>query len=162
MEVKMKLQQYAQIENNQIIFTEFFKRPELVPAGDWRMIGEDVTPGFDPKTHCLGERTLQLLPDGTVAYVWSIIELPPPPPPPPPTVPLQIQMWQARAVLIRMGIIDQVNQAVVASQNQEIANAWEYAPNVVRRSDFVTIMAGVLGFDDATLDNLFIEGAKIK
>jgi hypothetical protein len=159
----MKLQQYAQIENNQIIFTEFFKRPELVPAGDWRMIGEeDVTPEFDPTTHYVGERTLQLLPDGTVAHVWSIIELPPPPPPPPPTVPSEIQNWQARTILERAGLFDTVDAAVKNSGNREMLHAWEYAPNVVRRSAFVTAMASVLGFDDATLDNLFIEGAKIK
>lgn len=158
-EVKMKIQQYAQIENNQIIFTEFFKRPDLVPAGDWRMIGEDVTPEFDPTTHYVGERTLQLLPDGTVAHVWSIIEFPPPPPP---TVPEQIQMWQARAMLIRMGMLDDVVAAVAASGNAEVQNAFEYAPNVVRKSSMLLAIAGAMNLDDATLDNMFIEGAKIK
>jgi hypothetical protein len=149
------MQQYALIENNQIARTEYFKRPNLVPAGDWRVIGE-VTPDYDAATHQLGSKTLQILPDGSVAYVWSVVEIPPPP------VPAEIQMWQARAMLIRMNMLASVNAAVAASGNPEIQNAWEYAPNVVRKSNFVLAMAGALGLDDATLDTLFIEGAKIK
>jgi hypothetical protein len=82
--------------------------------------------------------------------------------PPEPEVPAEIQMWQARAILSRVGLLNNVNQAVAASNNPEIQIAWEYAPNVVRRSVFVTSMATVLNIDDATIDNLFIEGAKIK
>jgi hypothetical protein len=152
----MEIQEYALIEDDKIVLINPFKRPELVPTdADWRLIGE-VAPEFDPETHCLGTKTLELRPDGSVAYVWSVVELPPPP------VPSQIQMWQARAMLIRMGIIDQVNGAVAASRDPEIQNAWEYAPNVVRRSAFVLAMAGALGLNDAALDSLFIEGAKIK
>jgi hypothetical protein len=89
-----------------------------------------------------------------------MVDLPPEPPFNP--VPSEIQMWQARAMLIRMNMLASVNAAVAASGNPEIQNAWEYAPNVVRKSNFVTAMAGALGLDDATIDNLFIEGAKIK
>lgn len=77
-------------------------------------------------------------------------------------VPAEIQMWQARAVLIRMGLINQVNAAVEASNNLEIKNAWEYAPNVVRKSAFVTALSAPLGLTESMLDQLFIEGAKIK
>lgn len=79
-----------------------------------------------------------------------------------PLVPDEIQMWQARAMLIRMGLISVVNQAVAASGNPEIQNAWEYAPNVVRRSNFVLAMASAIGLSEDQLDTLFIEGAKIK
>lgn len=87
-----------------------------------------------------------------------------PPPSSEPTVPVpdQIQMWQARVILARVGLLDAVNAAVDASDNAEIHIAWEYAPNVVRRSIFVTSMAVALGLSDATIDNLFIEAAKIK
>jgi hypothetical protein len=154
----MKLQEYALIENNQIIYIEFFKRPELVPSdADWRMVGE-VTPEFDPTTHHLGERTLQLLPDGTVAYVWSIIEIPVSPP----IVPSEIQNWQARTILERAGLFDAVDEAIKSSGNREMLHAWEYAPNIMRRSIFVTSMASILGLDDASLDYLFIEGSKIR
>jgi hypothetical protein len=97
------------------------------------------------------------LPDGTI-----IIREYPEPPPPPPPVPAEIQMWQARAILSRAGLLTNVNAAVAASTNEEVKIAWEYAPNVVRKSNFVLAMAGALGLDDATLDTLFIEGAKIK
>jgi hypothetical protein len=152
----MKLQEYALIENGQIIFIELFKRPELVPSdADWREIGE-ITPDYDSETHYLGERTLQLLPDETVAYVWTVIEKPPPP------VPSEIQNWQARTILERAGLFDTVDEAVKNSGNREMLHAWEYAPNVVRRSIFVESMASVVGLDDASLDYLFIEGAKIR
>jgi hypothetical protein len=152
----MKLQEYALIENGQIIFIELFKRPELVPSdADWREIGE-ITPDYDPETHYLGERTLQLLPDETVAYVWAVVEKSPPP------VPSEIQNWQARTILDRAGLFDEVDEAVKNSGNREMLHAWEYAPNVVRRSIFVTSMASILELDDASLDYLFIEGAKIR
>lgn len=82
--------------------------------------------------------------------------------PAPLEVPAEIQMWQARAVLFRSGLLGMVEQAVKAATNPEIEIAWEYAPNVVRRSAFVSAMAGALGLTDEHIDNLFIEGAKIK
>lgn len=102
------------------------------------------------------ERILDV--DGNVVEVRNRVETPPPPP----LVPAEIQMWQARAILSRAGLLTNVNQAVAASTNEEVKIAWEYAPNVVRRSSFVTAMVEILGIDDATLDNLFIEGAKIR
>jgi hypothetical protein len=149
------MQQYALVDNNQITRTELFKRPNLVPAGDWRVIGE-VTPDYDAATHQLGGKTLQILADGSVAYVWSVVEIPPPP------VPSEIQMWQARAILSRAGLLGQVEQAVKAATNPEIEIAWEYAPNVVRQSAFVSAMAAAINLDNAAIDNLFIEGAKIR
>lgn len=77
-------------------------------------------------------------------------------------VPAQIQMWQAKAILLRAGLLGQIDQAVKMASNPEIEIAWEYAPNVVRKSAFVSAMAGALNLDDATIDNLFIEAAKIK
>lgn len=151
----MTIKEYAQIENNQIIFTEFFKRPDLIPEGDWREIGE-IIPEFDSKTHQLDNKVLQLLFDQKVAYVWSVVEKPPP------YVPPEIQNWQARVILERSGLFDKVDTAVKKSNNREMLHAWEYAPNVARRSNFVLAMAAALGLDDATLDNLFIEGAKIR
>jgi hypothetical protein len=148
------MQQYALVQNGQIEATEFFKRPNLAPDG-WQVI-EEIVPEFDAETHQLGEKALQVLPDGSVAYVWSVVEIPPP------TVPAEIQMWQARAILSRVGLLDNVNQAIAASNNPEIQIAWEYAPNVVRRSVFVTSMATALNIDDATIDNLFVEASKIK
>jgi hypothetical protein len=96
-------------------------------------------------------------PDGTV----EIREYPQPPPPPPP-VPDQIQMWQFRAMLIRMNMMDEVVAAVAASGNAEIQNAFEYAPNAVRKSVFLLSMASVMNISNATLDEIFIEGAKIR
>lgn len=150
-----KLQEYALIQNGQIARTEWFKRPSLVPAGDWRVIGE-VVPSFDSSTHRLGEKMLAIREGGAVAYMWSVVPLPPP------QVPVEIQMWQARAILFRNGLLGQVEQAVKAATNPEIEIAWEYAPNVVRQSAFVSAMAAAINLDNAAIDNLFIEGAKIR
>jgi len=150
-----QLQEYALIENGQIARTEWFKRPSLVPAGDWRVVGE-VIPSFNASTHQLGEKMLGIREGGAVAYMWSVVPLPPP------QVPDQIQMWQARAILFRNGLLGQVEQAVKAATNPEIEIAWEYAPNVVRQSAFVSAMAAAINLDNATIDNLFIEGAKIR
>lgn len=86
----------------------------------------------------------------------------PEPAPPPPIVPNEIQMWQFRAMLIRMGMLDEVVAAVASSGNAEIQNAFEYAPNVVRKSVFLLAMASAMNVNDSTLDEIFIEGAKIK
>lgn len=103
--------------------------------------------------------------DGTVT-TWPLDEFEANPsacvPPPPPQVPAEIQMWQARAILFRAGLLGMVEQAVKAATNPEIEIAWEYAPNVVRRSAFVAAMAGALELTDEQIDALFIEGAKIK
>jgi hypothetical protein len=96
--------------------------------------------------------------EGNVVEVRNRIEASPPPPP----VPAEIANWQARTILDRAGLFDLVDNAVKASGNREIVIAWEKAPNVVRRSAFVSAMAGALGLTDATIDDLFIEGAKIK
>ena len=77
-------------------------------------------------------------------------------------VPAEIQMWQARAILFRSGLLGMVEQAVKAAANPEIEIAWEYAPNVVRQSAFVSAMAAAINLDNAAIDNLFIEGAKIR
>lgn len=150
-----QLLEYALIENGQIARTEWFKRPNLVPDGDWRVIGE-VTPAYNSDTQHLSGKVLQILPDETAAYVWTVVENPPP------VVPQQIQMWQARAILLRAGLLGAVDQAVKAATNPEIEIAWEYAPNVVRNSAFVSAMADTLGLTDEQIDNLFIEGAKIR
>jgi hypothetical protein len=150
-----QLQEYALIQNDQITRTEWFKRPSLVPAGDWRVVGE-VVPSFNASTHQLGEKMLGIREGGAVAYMWSVVPLPPP------QVPDQIQMWQARAILFRSGLLGQVEQAVKAATNPEIEIAWEYAPNVVRQSAFVSAMAAAINLDNAAIDNLFIEGAKIR
>lgn len=72
-----QLLEYALVENGQIARTEWFKRPSLVPDGDWRVIGE-VTPDYNSATHHLGEKVLQILSDETVAYVWTLVQNPPP------------------------------------------------------------------------------------
>jgi hypothetical protein len=89
-----------------------------------------------------------------------VVDLPPEPTFNP--VPSEIQMWQARAILSRAGLLGQVEQAVKAATNPEIEIAWEYAPNVVRQSAFVSAMAAAINLDNAAIDNLFIEGAKIR
>jgi hypothetical protein len=105
------MEQYALIENGQIVFTENFKRPELVPPdADWRVVGE-VLPEFDAATHHLGSKTLQVFEDGTVAYVWSVVERPPASEPE--VSPVQLQ--QVRAVISAIAKAANLDDVTVAN-----------------------------------------------
>ena len=109
------MEKYALIEDGQIVFTENFKRPELVPTeADWRLMGE-VTPEFDPATHRLGEKVAQLLADGTATYMWTVIELPPPPPPAPPPPPDELQLYKVRAVISAIAKAADLDEVTVAN-----------------------------------------------
>ncbi len=155
----MKLQEYALIENGQIAVTEFFKRPELVPSdADWRLIGE-VTPVFDPTTHYLGDRTLQLLPDGTAAYVWSIIELPPPPPPP---VRQRVTNASLEIVLVQLGLLETVEDFIAQlPQGAPAAILWKKATEFKRSDALWDFFAPQLGMTSVDVDNLFNAAGQI-
>lgn len=76
-------------------------------------------------------------------------------------VPEFIEKWQAKTILSRAGLLDLVEQAVEASEDPEVKIAYKDAPRYARRSRFILAMAGAIGLDEATIDYLFIEGAKI-
>jgi hypothetical protein len=145
----MFLQEYALIENDQIIFTEFFKRPELVPEGDWRVIGE-LTPEFNPATHHLGEKVLQILPDNTVAYVWTLVENPPPP------VRQRVSSVSLEIALEQQGLLEAVESFITQLDPKAPAVILYKKASAHRRTDALwNFLARQLDMTSDDIDNLF-------
>jgi hypothetical protein len=85
-------------------------------------------------------------------------------PPPPPAVPVpdEVPQWQARRALLEAGLLDAVEAAVAASTDRRVKIDWEFAPNIVRDSQFVVTIGSALGLTSEQLDNLFRTAAAIK
>lgn len=89
------------------------------------------------------------------------------PPNPPGTVsaaPSAVTMRQARLALLSVGLLDDVETAInsLPSPQKEAARIeWEYSQEVQRHNGFVSILAPSLGLTEESLDNLFIEAAKL-
>jgi hypothetical protein len=144
------MEQYALIENGQIVFTENFKRPELVPPdADWRAVGE-VTPTFDPATHHLGDSTLQVLEDGTVAYVKAIVENPPPP------VRERVTKAALKMAAGQMGLLAAAETFVAQLPFDAPAKIlWEDASEFKRSDILWNFFAPELDLSSEDVDNLF-------
>lgn len=143
------MQQYALVDNNQITRTELFKRPNLVPAGDWRVIGE-VTPDFDAATHQLGSKTLQVLEDDTVAYVWSVVELPPPP------VRQRVTKAAFKIAAGQLGLLAAIETFVDQFPFDAPARIlWKDATDFQRSNSLWDLFAPQLNLSSADVDNLF-------
>lgn len=86
------------------------------------------------------------------------------PPPDPPTmpepVPEVISRFQARAALFQMGLLDDA-EALVVSQGDLAAMAWQDMFEFRRDSPLVNSVAPQLGLDEGALDNLFRLAATI-
>jgi hypothetical protein len=81
-------------------------------------------------------------------------------PPPGPAIPQVLTMRQAKIVLHRHGMLEEVNNAV-SRANEETRIEWEYATEVRRDWPTLAVMAAALNLDDKLLDALFIQGATL-
>lgn len=78
----------------------------------------------------------------------------------PPQVPLQVSPRQARLALLAIGKLEQANAAVEGAGDM-VKIAWDFS-NYVRRDDpGVIALATSIGIDADSLDQLFIEAAKL-
>jgi hypothetical protein len=78
-------------------------------------------------------------------------------------VPKQVTLYQGRAMLIQVGMFDQVKEAVDAQgQNSLAYQAFEYANHWYRDSEFIASMAAGLGLSEAQIDALFIAASSVK
>jgi len=78
-------------------------------------------------------------------------------------VPETISAPQARVALHRVGLLANVNALVNdPSTPEEVKIFWEYEPNLNRDSPALNAMAGLLGLNDAALDDLFRSAAEIR
>ena len=81
-----------------------------------------------------------------------------PPAPVPVQVPQVLTAPQAKLVLHKAGLLDDVDAAVAAS-DKATQIEWEYATEVRRDWPTLVAMAAALGMTDAQLDGLFAAGA---
>lgn len=83
---------------------------------------------------------------------------------PPTPVPAAVTMRQARLALLGAGLLDDVEAAINAlpSPQKEAARIeWEYSQEVQRYNGFVSVLSPSLGLNDAQLDAMFIQAAKL-
>lgn len=83
---------------------------------------------------------------------------------PPTPVPTAVTMRQARLALLGAGLLDDVEAAINAlpSPQKEAAKIeWEYSQEVQRYNGFVSVLAPMLGLDEARLDALFLQAAAL-
>ena len=83
-----------------------------------------------------------------------------PPHPEPETVPTVLTSRQAKRVLLKAGLLDDV-EAAVAAADRETQIDWAEATEMRRDWPTLVAMAQALDMSDAQLDDMFIEGAKL-
>ena len=77
-------------------------------------------------------------------------------------VPVQIALWQARAVLERRGLLAAANSAVTLAGDEVLRAVWEYGNVISRSSPGLAALANALGLSGADVDELFREAASLE
>jgi hypothetical protein len=81
------------------------------------------------------------------------------------TVPNQVTMRQARLALLGAGLLDGVDAAIAAIEDETQRRAaqitWDFAQEVRRDFPLVLALAGAFGLTDAQIDELFIAAAQL-
>ena len=75
-------------------------------------------------------------------------------------VPQIISRFQAKAVLLQMELLDDV-ETLMTSASPIVKLAWENAIEFNRQSPSLLVMASALGLSSEQLDALFIEASKV-
>ena len=79
-------------------------------------------------------------------------------------VPASVTMRQARLALHAAGLLSQVEAAIDAlpEPNRTVARIeWDYASEVHRASEFVTLLGATLKLDKQSLDDLFLKASEL-
>ena len=107
------------------------------------------------------------VPEGTVNGatlqdgVWTNPPPPtpsPPQPPAPPSVPESVTPLQARRALRKAGLLTSIN-TFIATQSDEVQEAWEYCVSVHRNDPLIKSLQTELNLTDEQLDDLFRSAA---
>lgn len=77
-------------------------------------------------------------------------------------VPVQIALWQARAVLERHNLLAAANSAVTLAGDEVLRAVWEYGNVISRSSPGLAALANALGLSGADVDELFREAASLE
>lgn len=75
---------------------------------------------------------------------------------PPPPVPASVTRRQMKLALLQMGLLDAVENAVVAANDRALQISWADALDFQRDHAFVLQMAALLGKSPAEVDALFL------
>ena len=79
-------------------------------------------------------------------------------------VPHEVTMRQARLALLATGKLAGVDAAIASlpePQKTAASIEWEYSNALQRSNPFVAQLGAALGIDDAAIDALFVEAAKL-
>ena len=83
----------------------------------------------------------------------------------PKTVPQAVAMWQARAILIKEGLLTPINAYFASIPNQvareQAIAKFEYSSTVQRNDPLVTQLIPALGKSEAQIDQMFIDAAAL-
>ena len=82
----------------------------------------------------------------------------------PESVPTEVTMRQARLALLGAGKLAQVEAAIASMPEPHKTAAsieWEYSNALQRSNPFVSQLGAALGLDDAAIDAMFVEAAKL-
>jgi hypothetical protein len=83
-------------------------------------------------------------------------------PSPPAQVPEMVTNYQARAALLQVGLFVTVDAMIKAMEpTQPAFQAWEFANNFYRNSEFINTLGAGLGLSSTEIDDLFILAASI-
>ena len=81
-----------------------------------------------------------------------------------PQVPASVTMRQARLALLGAGLLDDVETVIDALPEPKRTVArieWDYASEVHRASEFVTLLGAALELDKQSLDDLFLKASEL-
>lgn len=101
--------------------------------------------------------------NGNIGDTWDGTQFVTAPAPPEP-VPTTVSMRQARLALLQIGKLSEVDTVIDSLPEPQKSAArieWEYALDVARTWPTLLALAPLLGLDDAALDALFVEAAKL-
>jgi hypothetical protein len=76
-------------------------------------------------------------------------------------IPFSITPTQGRMMLLQMGLLAAVKEAVENSTDDALAVFWEYSLSWDRDNIHIAVMAGMLGMTEDQTDTFFIEAKKI-
>ncbi|MDB5596300.1 MAG: hypothetical protein JWM36_3261 [Hyphomicrobiales bacterium] len=74
----------------------------------------------------------------------------------PQVVPVQVALWQARAILGQQGMLEGADAAVQASGDPLLQAVWQYGNFITRASPGVAALGAILKISSAQIDGLFI------
>ena len=77
------------------------------------------------------------------------------------SIPFSITPAQGRMMLLQLGLLTRVKEAVKNSTNEALIIFWEYALSWDRDNVHIAAMAGMLGMSEDQTDDFFIDAKKI-